>query len=111
MADRVAVMYAGEIVEEADVATLFSEAKHPYTRNLLDSIPVLGQLRDTLAVIPGTVPNLVNLPKGCRFASRCRIRIERKLEICTERRPELIEFDGDHGSHRVRCWLHGENSA
>ncbi len=106
MADRVAVMYAGEIVEEADVATLFSEPKHPYTRSLLDSIPVLGEMRDTLAVIPGTVPNLVNLPKGCRFASRCRIRVERKLEICTERRPDLIELDG--GRHRVRCWLYGE---
>ncbi len=111
MADRVAVMYAGEIVEEADVATLFSEPKHPYTRNLLESIPVLGQMRDSLAVIPGTVPNLVNLPKGCRFASRCRARVEHKLEICTERKPDLDELDTGHGVHRVRCWLYGETPA
>ena len=110
MADRVAVMYAGEIVEEADVATLFSDPQHPYTRNLLESIPVLGQTRDTLAVIPGTVPNLVNLPKGCRFAARCRARIEHKLEICTEQRPELVELDTGDGKHRVRCWLHGGSS-
>ncbi len=111
MADRVAVMYAGEIVEEADVATLFSDPQHPYTRNLLDSIPVLGQMRDTLAVIPGTVPNLVNLPRGCRFAARCRARVEHKLEICTEQRPELVELDTGDGKHRVRCWLHGGSSA
>ncbi len=111
MADRVAVMYAGEIVEEADVATLFSEPKHPYTRSLLESIPVLGQMRDSLAVIPGTVPNLVNLPMGCRFASRCRARIEHKLDICTKQRPDLVELDTGNGSHRVRCWLHGETPA
>ena len=110
MADRVAVMYAGEIVEEADVATLFSDPQHPYTRNLLESIPVLGQMRETLAVIPGTVPNLVNLPKGCRFASRCRARIEHKLDICTEQRPELVDLDTGDGEHRVRCWLHGGSS-
>ena len=110
MADRVAVMYAGEIVEEADVATLFSDPQHPYTRNLLESIPVLGQMRETLAVIPGTVPNLVNLPKGCRCASRCRARVEHKLEICTEQRPELVDLDTGDGEHRVRCWLHGGSS-
>ena len=111
MADRVAVMYAGEIVEEADAATLFSDPKHPYTRDLLNSIPVLGQMRDTLAVIPGTVPNLVELPKGCRFASRCRARVEHNLEICTERRPSLAAQDTSHKDHRVRCWLYGETPA
>ena len=56
MADRVAVMYAGEVVEEADVETLFEDPKHPYTRRLLRAIPQLGQLQHELAVIPGTVP-------------------------------------------------------
>jgi oligopeptide/dipeptide ABC transporter ATP-binding protein len=103
MADRVAVMYAGEIVEESDVKTLFLEPKHPYTRRLIGSIPVLGQVREALAVIPGTVPNLIDLPKGCRFASRCRERIEHALDECTERQPDLVEVAP---AHSVRCWLH-----
>jgi oligopeptide/dipeptide ABC transporter ATP-binding protein len=107
-ADRVAVMYAGEIVEEADVATLFGKPRHPYTQSLIGSIPVLGQLREELAVIPGTVPSLIDLPKGCRFASRCQARVEHELEICTEERPEIREVAP---GHRVRCWLHrGEAS-
>ena len=103
MADRVAVMYAGEIVEETDVKTLFLEPKHPYTKALIGSIPVLGEVRDELAVISGTVPNLVNLPTGCRFAARCQPRIEHALEICTEQSPDLLDVGADH---KVRCWLH-----
>jgi oligopeptide/dipeptide ABC transporter ATP-binding protein len=72
MADRVAVMYAGRIVEQADIKTLFKNPMHPYTQGLLASIPVLGTVKDVLEVIPGCVPNLVNLPPGCQFASRCR---------------------------------------
>jgi oligopeptide/dipeptide ABC transporter ATP-binding protein len=105
IADRVAVMYAGEIVEETDVRTLFNEPKHPYTQALLGSIPVLGALQDELAVIPGTVPNLVHLPQGCRFASRCRPRHEQGLEICTHEQPALRETDS---GHRVRCWQYEE---
>jgi peptide/nickel transport system ATP-binding protein len=70
MADRVAVMYAGRIVEETSVRSLFARPLHPYTRGLIDSIPVLGQVKERLEVIPGTVPNLVNLPPGCKFAPR-----------------------------------------
>jgi len=103
MADRVAVMYAGEIVEETDVATLFNDPKHPYTQGLIGSIPVLGQVLDELAVIPGTVPSLVNLPDGCRFAPRCQARIDNKLEICTQRQPSLEDIGG---GHTVRCWLY-----
>jgi oligopeptide/dipeptide ABC transporter ATP-binding protein len=103
MADRVAVMYAGEIVEETDVRTLFVEPKHPYTRALIGSIPVLGEVRDELAVISGTVPNLVNLPSGCRFAARCRARVEHALDICTEKSPDLLDVGT---AHKVRCWLH-----
>ncbi|HEX5671953.1 MAG TPA: ABC transporter ATP-binding protein, partial [Acidimicrobiia bacterium] len=83
MADRVAVMYAGEIVEEAAVRPLFREPLHPYTRGLIGSIPTLGTVKDELEVIPGVVPNLVDLPPGCRFAPRCKSRVELGLEICT----------------------------
>ncbi len=103
MANRVVVMYAGEIVEESPVASLFDKPHHPYTQGLIGSIPVLGQRRDRLDVIPGNVPNLVNLPQGCRFAPRCRARTEHNLSICTEKHPDLIKVaDG----HKVRCWLY-----
>jgi oligopeptide/dipeptide ABC transporter ATP-binding protein len=102
MADRVAVMYAGEIVEQANVKTLFDDPLHPYTIGLIGSIPVLGKVRDRLDVIPGNVPNLINLPAGCRFAPRCLARIENHLAICTDQRPNLIDVDS---THKVRCWL------
>ena len=105
MADRVAVMYAGEIVEEADVEILFSSPKHPYTRGLLGSIPVLGQVKDELETIPGVVPSLVDLAPGCRFASRCKARVEHDLQICTEVSPDLLPTDA---GHTVRCWLYDE---
>jgi oligopeptide/dipeptide ABC transporter ATP-binding protein len=103
MADRVAVMYAGRLVEQADVNTVFGEPLHPYTRGLIDSIPVLGRVKDRLEVIPGGVPNLVNLPPGCKFASRCKARIEYQLTICEEIEPDLILARPDH---KVRCWLY-----
>ena len=103
MADRVAVMYAGEIVEETDVSTLFKSPLHPYSHGLLASIPVLGAPTDTLETIPGVVPSLIDLPSGCRFAARCAARIENDLEICTEERPALIEVEPGRS---VRCWLH-----
>jgi oligopeptide/dipeptide ABC transporter ATP-binding protein len=106
MADRVAVMYAGEIVEETDVRTIFKEPKHPYTRGLIGSIPVLGKLTDILDTIPGVVPSLIDLPPGCRFADRCRARVENNLEICLETHPELLPVaDG----HHVRCWLYSDD--
>ncbi|HSJ26782.1 MAG TPA: ABC transporter ATP-binding protein, partial [Acidimicrobiia bacterium] len=82
MADRVAVMYAGVIVEETDAETLFAQPKHPYTQGLIGSIPVLGEVKEQLETIPGVVPSLVDLPPGCRFASRCKARIEHELTIC-----------------------------
>jgi oligopeptide/dipeptide ABC transporter ATP-binding protein len=103
MADRVAVMYAGQIVEQAEVNELFEKPLHPYTQGLLGSIPVLGVVKDKLDVIPGSVPNLVNLPPGCRFAPRCRARVEHNLSICTEQLPELLPA-GE--GHIVRCWLY-----
>ncbi|MBI5964314.1 MAG: ABC transporter ATP-binding protein [Chloroflexi bacterium] len=102
MADRVAVMYAGEIVEQSSVSTLFDKPLHPYTKGLIGSIPVLGEVRERLDVIPGSVPNLVNLPSGCRFAPRCMARVEHNLSVCADKRPELKEISE---GHKVRCWL------
>jgi oligopeptide/dipeptide ABC transporter ATP-binding protein len=104
MADRVAVMYAGRIVEETDVNQIFERPLHPYTQGLIASIPVLGQVKDKLDVIPGTVPNLINLPVGCRFAPRCRSRVEHGLGICTKIEPELLPAPTKE--HTVRCWLY-----
>ncbi|HEX2992327.1 MAG TPA: ABC transporter ATP-binding protein [Anaerolineales bacterium] len=103
LAERVAVMYAGEIVEQTDVNSLFDQPLHPYTQGLIGSIPVLGQLKERLDVIPGSVPNLVNLPQGCRFAPRCQSRFKYGLSICTEVKPELEEAKP---GHLVRCWLY-----
>jgi peptide/nickel transport system ATP-binding protein len=103
MCDRVAVMYAGEIVEQSDVASLFRRPLHPYTRGLIGSIPVVGQVRDELAVIPGNVPNLVDLPAGCRFAPRCLTRLDENVVEALERHPELRPVGPGHD---VRCWLY-----
>jgi oligopeptide/dipeptide ABC transporter ATP-binding protein len=108
MAERVAVMYAGEIVEQTDVNALFDEPLHPYTQGLIGSIPVLGQIKERLDVIPGSVPNLINLPSGCRFAPRCQARFKYGLSICTEIKPELDEVKP---GHHVRCWLYTSASA
>jgi oligopeptide/dipeptide ABC transporter ATP-binding protein len=106
MADRVAVMYAGEIVEETDVRTIFKQPLHPYTKGLIGSIPVLGDLKTNLATIPGVVPSLIDLPQGCRFADRCTPRVENGLEICLVRKPHLIEHED---GHKVRCWLYEDH--
>jgi len=103
MASRVAVMYAGQIVEETDIHTLFRAPKHPYTVGLIGSVPVLGQTKEELDTIPGNVPNLIDLPEGCRFAPRCLARVEHGLEICLEKNKELKEITP---GHKVRCWLY-----
>jgi oligopeptide/dipeptide ABC transporter ATP-binding protein len=103
MAERVAVMYAGQIVEQAEVNALFDTPLHPYTQGLLESIPVLGEFKERLAVIPGSVPNLINLPPGCRFAPRCQARAKYGLKICEQEMPALQEITP---GHRVRCWLY-----
>jgi oligopeptide/dipeptide ABC transporter ATP-binding protein len=107
-AERVAVMYAGEIVEQAESSELFDYPLHPYTQGLIGSIPVLGKIKERLDVIPGSVPNLIDPPVGCRFASRCVARVKYGLKICTEIQPDLIEIKPEH---LVRCWLYqnGEN--
>lgn len=95
-ARRVAVMYAGRIVEEAETATLFRNPLHPYTRGLLRSIPRLGMRVRRLAAIPGSVPDPLALPSGCRFRDRCTYAVAR----CGEIDPQLEPF-GD--SRAVAC--------
>ncbi len=106
MAARVSVMYAGRVVEQSDVNTIFEKPLHPYTKGLLASIPVMGVVKERLDTIPGSVPNLINLPPGCKFAPRCRARMEHNLQICTEKEPSLIEVEP---GHKVRCWLYEEH--
>ncbi|GIV66462.1 MAG: ABC transporter ATP-binding protein [Chloroflexota bacterium] len=109
MADRVAVMYAGQIVEQATVQDLFANPKHPYTKGLMGSIPILGKVTRRLEVIPGSVPNLINLPQGCRFSPRCKDRIEKRVERCLNESPSLVSINQDH---LCRCWLYeGEKEA
>jgi oligopeptide/dipeptide ABC transporter ATP-binding protein len=97
MCDRVAVMYAGKIVEMQSVRGLFYDPKHPYTRALLDSIPKLGT-REPLYAIPGQPPDLSNLPTGCSFHPRCA----RAMDRC--RLEEPWEHSMGDGA-RARCWL------
>ena len=100
MADEVAVMYAGQIVEQADVLPLFQDPKHPYTQGLLASIPKLAtDPSERLTVIQGTVPNLLRLPIGCRFAARC----PHVMPICREVDPLLGTLDD---GRKVRCHLY-----
>ncbi len=103
IADRVAVMYAGQIVEEIAVSELYTRPLHPYTLGLMRSRPVLGESTARLNVIPGSVPISLDLPPGCRFAPRCGARIERGLTICGEVEPQPVAIRDDHS---VRCWLY-----
>ena len=98
MSDRVIVMYAGHVVEQADVRSLFRDPLHPYTKGLLNSKPDLHEGERRLHVIPGNVPNLLKRPEGCQFHPRCEFCFDR----CRKELPELIETaDG----RMVRCWL------
>ena len=97
VADRVAVMYAGKIMEYAAVKQLFANPKHPYTWGLMRSIPSLDKKVDKLETIPGIVPSSLNFPKGCRFHDRCTLADER----CLQEQPELLEIEAGHS---VRCW-------
>src|SRR5690606_40936703 len=99
--DRVAFIYAGQIVEESPTLPLILEPKHPYTQGLIGSVPVIGQRRERLAVIPGRVPNLVDLPVACRFAPRCSARVEHGLTQCTEALPAHVEVEP---GHKGRCF-------
>jgi oligopeptide/dipeptide ABC transporter ATP-binding protein len=97
MADEVVVMYAGKVVERADVRTVFGSPHHPYTQGLLLSIPRIDERRDRLEVIKGTVPSPLNLPTGCLFKRRCPYR----MRVC-DTAPPYREIGPNHHS---RCWL------
>ena len=103
VAERVVVMYAGRIVEQVNVGNLFERPLHPYTQGLLASIPPLGAPQERLNAIAGAVPNLVDLPPGCKFAPRCQARIENGLTRCLKEEPELAAIQPDR---LVRCWLY-----
>jgi len=99
IADRIAIMYLGNMVEIADTYKIFYEPKHPYTKALLKAIPsITGPLED-LKPLPGPIPDPVNPPPGCKFHPRCPHR----MEICKERKPELIDLGG---GHLVACHLY-----
>ena len=102
IADRVVVLYAGQVVEEAEVHDLYSRPAHPYTIGLLASVPDVEKPRKPrtpLSAIPGSVPNPLELDAGCRFRNRCSKAHDR----CVQEPPMIDLQDG----HRVRCWLHG----
>jgi oligopeptide/dipeptide ABC transporter ATP-binding protein len=100
IADRVAAMYAGEIVETAPVDDLFDHPTHPYTELLLRSIPRVDRDMGGLTTIAGQVPAISAMPSGCRFAPRCPLR----QPVCTQRDPVLVPLP-DAPDHQVRCWL------
>ena len=101
-ADRVAVMYAGRIVEVGPVRDVILNAQHPYTHGLMGSIPVIGHDVEQLTQIDGSMPRLTVIPAGCAFHPRCPKAFER----CVRQRPELIPV----GASRAACWLHGQPS-
>ena len=103
MADYVVVMYAGKVVEEGEVEQLFANPKHPYTRGLLRSKPVINQRQDSLYSIPGQVPNPLELTESCYFHERC----ESCMDICRTRQPELKTV-GD--GQKAACWLYEEEA-
>jgi peptide/nickel transport system ATP-binding protein len=101
---RVMVMYAGRIVEEATTIDLFDNPMHPYTQGLLNSIPSLAKDMEKLDSIPGVVPNLLNLPTGCRFAPRCK----KAMPVCSEVHPEMTY---SKNGHRVCCHLYKQEAS
>ena len=98
ISDRVAIMYAGKIVEIGDSEKVYYEPAHPYTQKLLAAIPRLHEDVEKLEFIPGQPPNLITPPKGCRFHPRCPYA----MQVCKEQEPELKEVDKDH---YAACWL------
>lgn len=97
VSDRVVVMYAGKVVEYADVKTLFTNPRHPYTWGLMNSIPRIDKETKRLIVIPGIVPSSLHFPKGCKYNNRCPLADER----CIEEEPIVKEIEK---GHKVRCW-------
>jgi oligopeptide/dipeptide ABC transporter ATP-binding protein len=101
VADRVAVMYAGDIAETANVYDLFSKPLHPYTQGLLSCLPTGSKHKITLKPIPGSVPDLRSHMVGCKYATRCPY----VLKACLEKKPTLVAVEENH---EAACYLHGE---
>jgi oligopeptide/dipeptide ABC transporter ATP-binding protein len=99
LSDKVAVMYAGKVVEYSDLAGVFEKTKHPYTQALFESIPRLDVETERLHIIRGTVPRLIKPPSGCRFHPRC----DHAMKICSEQEPPLIKVGQ---KHEVACFLY-----
>lgn len=98
MCSDVIVMYCSQSVEMGDVETIFLHPKHPYTKGLLACIPKIGERVDRLESIPGNVPNPKYMPKGCKFAPRCPVAMEK----CKEEQPPFFDYGN---GHKCRCWL------
>ena len=92
VADEVAVMYAGRIVERAGARAIFDQPLHPYTKGLIETVPIIGRRTRRLPAIPGVVPDLMRLPSGCRFSDRCALADQ----ACREAEPELTDWGGGH---------------
>jgi peptide/nickel transport system ATP-binding protein len=101
MCQRVVVMYAGRIIESANVMALFKSPKHPYTRGLINSVPRLGRRADRLESIPGNVPTLSKMPEGCKFAPRCA----QVTDKCRESEPPLFTTGEGDSFRECRCFL------
>lgn len=101
MADQIAVMYAGHVVESCDAETFFNGPKHPYSIGLLNSFPGMTRRVEKLTPIPGSIPDMVNPPPGCRFHPRCNRAVPR----CREDLPPMITLPTEH---HVRCWLYAQ---
>jgi peptide/nickel transport system ATP-binding protein len=102
IADRIGIMYAGKMVEEAPTEQIFREPLHPYTEYLIASLPRFGD-KTTRQSAPGSPPSLINLPSGCPFHPRC----PRVVDICTQEMPRLVPVTTNH---KVACWLTGERN-
>jgi oligopeptide/dipeptide ABC transporter ATP-binding protein len=98
--DTVYVMYAGKIVEHANVFSVFEKPTHPYTKGLLESVISIDEFKKTLVSIDGAVPDLVDLPSGCRFRTRCK---QYNPKVCSKEEPPFVEVEKDHA---VSCWLY-----
>ncbi|MCX8193027.1 MAG: ABC transporter ATP-binding protein [Nitrososphaeria archaeon] len=96
--DKIAIMYAGKLVELADVYSLYKDPKHPYTTGLLNAVPTIKEARTKISVIKGSIPDLINPPSGCRFHPRCPYTFEK----CKIEEPPLINFNENR---YVACWL------
>ncbi|MDI6617242.1 MAG: ABC transporter ATP-binding protein [Clostridiales bacterium] len=99
VADRVVVMYCGKVVESGSVKEIFAKPLHPYTEGLLLSIPKIDEKKEELFMIPGTVPNPLNMPAGCAFSTRC----SKCMEKCIRKMPQLVKY----GDRQIRCFMYG----